>query len=99
MNPYRTPVSMIRVTLIKTSNYLKRVTAICLSIDHIKDLLLHSFTCSIPCSPIVASTHSILSDEEILGIVDVLVGTGLYAIDDLVTLSVLLRILKRRGLE
>jgi hypothetical protein len=44
---------------------------------------LHSFSSRISQTPVVSSTNTLLSNEEVLGVVDVLVRAGLDAIEDL----------------
>lgn len=63
--------------------YLQRITPICLSIDHVKDLLLHMVTCRVPSGPVVPRANALLPDEEVFGVVDVSIRSGLDAIDDL----------------
>jgi hypothetical protein len=71
----------------QNESYFKRITPVCLSVDHVKDLLLHSFTRSISSTPIVPCAHAIFTNEEVFRVVDVLVRSTLYAVDDLESAS------------
>jgi len=48
---------------------------------------LHDFSRRIACSPVVPSTDALLSNEEVLRIVDILIGACLDPIDDLVQMT------------
>jgi hypothetical protein len=64
-------------------SYFERITSISFSVYHVEDLLLYSFTRRVSSTPIIACAHAIFSNEEVLRTVDVLVGSTLYAVDDL----------------
>ncbi len=68
--------------------YLETIAAIRFPINHIEHFLLYRLPSRIPRSPIIASTNTLLADEKVLRIVDVLVGSRLYAIDDLSPCSI-----------
>lgn len=70
--------------MIAPVSYLQRVTAICFTINHIKDLFLHDLACRIACSPVVSRANTLLPDKEVLWIVDVSVRTSLDGIEDLI---------------
>lgn len=44
---------------------------------------MHLLSCLVPISPIVCSSYTVLADEEVLGVVDILIRASLDAIDDL----------------
>ena len=64
-------------------SHFERLTSISFSVYHVEDLLLYSFTRRVSSTPIIACAHAIFSNEEVLRTVDVLVGSTLYAVDDL----------------
>jgi hypothetical protein len=68
-------------------DYLQGIASICLSVDHIEHLLLHDLSGRVARSPVVSSTNSLLANEEVLGVVDVLIRARLDRIDDLRKLS------------
>ena len=61
----------------------ERVRAIGFSFDHVDYFLLELFALGVPVGPVVASTASLLGDEDVLRVVQVCVGPVLDAIDDL----------------
>src|SRR5271170_6445186 len=61
---------------------LEGVTAIRLSINHIKHLLLHPLARSIASRPIVTRAHSMFAYEEVFRVVDVLVRSTLDTVDN-----------------
>jgi hypothetical protein len=63
--------------------YLQRFTSVCFSINHVKDLLLYALSGRISSTPVVSRSNALLSDKEVLGVVDVLIGAGLNAVQDL----------------
>src|SRR5437868_1097786 len=65
------------------TGYLQRIAAVSLSIDHIEDLLLHYFSSSIARSPIIPCPNTLLSNEEVFGVVNILVCACLDSVDDL----------------
>jgi len=64
-------------------SYFERITSISFSVYHVENLLLYSFTRRVSSTPIIACAHAIFTDEEVLRVIDVLVGPTLYAVDDL----------------
>ena len=64
-----------------SSTHLKTITPIRLPINHIQHLLLHLASHRIPLRPIVARTAALLVQEDILGIVYVLVRPRQNAAD------------------
>jgi hypothetical protein len=73
-------------------SYLQRVTSVRFSVDHIEDLFLDNLTGRITSTPIVSGTNALLSDKEILRVVNVFVGTGLNAVENLIeTLQLIFR--------
>lgn len=62
--------------------YLKTITTIRLSIDHIQDIVLLRFAHRVAFRPIVASS-ALVQLIEVLGVVDILVAASLYPIQDL----------------
>lgn len=70
--------------MIAPVSYLQRVTAIRFSINHVKDLFLHDLACGIARPPVVSCANTLLSDKEVLRIVDVSVRTSLDGIEDLI---------------
>jgi hypothetical protein len=67
----------------KRWSYFERITSISFSVYHVENLLLYSFTRRVSSTPIIACAHAIFTNEEVLRVVDVLVGSTLYAVDDL----------------
>lgn len=82
MNPCIVSAAADRIPC-PTESYLERITPVCFTIDHVEDFLLHHFTGGITRTPIVPRTNALLSDEEVFGVVDVLVRTGLNGVKDL----------------
>lgn len=64
-------------------SYLKRVTSIRFSVNHLHDIFMYQFSRLISISPVIGSSHAILSNEEVLWIVDILVWTSLNTIENL----------------
>jgi hypothetical protein len=64
-------------------SYFERITSISFSVYHVENLLLYSLTRRVSSTPIIACAHAIFANEEVLRVVDVLVGSTLYAVDDL----------------
>lgn len=62
---------------------LQGITAIRLSINHLHDILIHCFATLVAIAPVVRRAHAILADVEVLGVVDILVWTGLDCVEDL----------------
>lgn len=62
--------------------YLKAVTTVRLSIDHIQNIVLLGFAHRVAFRPIVASS-ALVQLIEVLGVVYILVAAGLYPIQDL----------------
>lgn len=61
--------------------YLEAVTAVCLTVDHIHELILRPAAHLIPLRPVVTSTCALLVHVDIFRVVDVLVRSALDAID------------------
>ena len=81
MNPYRHYSAVGRSTGVLT--YLERIAAVCFSVNHFHDILMHRFPRLVSVTPVVRSTNAIFANEEVFRIVDVLVWSGLNAVDDL----------------
>lgn len=43
---------------------------------------MDGLACLVPITPVVSGSYAALANVEVLWVVDILVGTGLYAIDD-----------------
>lgn len=69
------------------SAYLEGVAPVGLSVNHLHNVLAYGLAALVSVTPVVRSTHAILADVEVLGVVDVLVGAGLDAVEDLSELS------------
>jgi hypothetical protein len=69
------------------STDLQRVTSICLAIYHLHDILAYRLSRLVSITPVVCSANAILANVKVLGVVNVLVRTGLNAVDDLFSLS------------
>lgn len=67
--------------------HLERVTSVCFAVDHLHDILVHLFAGLVTISPVVPCTDPLFADVEVFGVVNVLVGTGLDAVDDLCGLA------------
>ena len=65
------------------SAHLERVTTVGLSVYHLHDLLVDRLSCLVPISPVVTSSHAVLADIEVLGVVYVFVWACLNPVDDL----------------
>lgn len=61
---------------------LERVATVCLAVNHLHDLLVHQLARLVAIAPVVASADTILADVKVLGVVNVLVGPRLDAVDD-----------------
>jgi hypothetical protein len=62
--------------------YLERVATIRFSINHLHDLLVYRLASLVSISPVIAGPYAALSNEEVLRVVDILVGPRLYTVDD-----------------
>jgi hypothetical protein len=93
MNPYQSQYHSHHIQFPKLRQlYLQRVTSVRFSVDHIEDLLLDNLTSRITSTPVVSGTNALLSDKEILWVVNVFVGTGLNAMENLIeTLQLIAR--------
>ncbi len=68
--------------------HFQRVATISLPVDHVKYFLLYRVPCSVSGGPAIGSTTALGPNEEVLGIVNVLVGAILNALNNLdITLS------------
>ncbi len=66
------------------TTYFQRVTAICFSVDHLHDFLVDRLSGLISIAPVVSGADAILANVEVFGIIYVLVGARLDAVDDLI---------------
>ncbi len=82
---------MIRYELIPGAyaTHLQGITPIGLAINHLHDLFMHALARRVAGAPVVARADAIFADVEILRVVDVFVGAGLNAVDDLRALILL----------
>lgn len=63
--------------------YLEGVAPVGLSVNHLHYVLAYGLAALVSVTPVVGGTHAILADVEVLGVVYVLVGAGLDAVEDL----------------
>jgi hypothetical protein len=82
MKPYR--ISHISPFYSCTA-YLKGVTAVCFAINHLHDFLVNCLSCLISITPVICCTYSVLSNEKVFRVVNILIRAGLDAIEDLLT--------------
>ena len=64
----------------RQKEYLERVATVNFAIDHVKDLFLYAVASGVSSSPVICGAAAIFADEEVLGVVDVLVRAALDAL-------------------
>lgn len=79
----------------ETFAYLEGITAISFTIYHFHDVFMYRLASLITVTPIVCCTDTIFAHVEVLWVVDILVWSCLYSIDDLETVSVSIAALLR----
>ena len=62
---------------------LQGVRAVCLAIYHLHDVFVHGLASLVTVTPVIGCANAVFADEEVFGVVDVFVGAGLNAVDDL----------------
>lgn len=60
---------------------LETVATICLTVNHLHNLFMHSLTRLIAVTPVVAGSDAVLADVKVLGIVNILVRPCLDTVD------------------
>lgn len=66
----------------KALTNLERVTTVRLSINHLHDVLADLFARLVAITPVVGGAGTVLADVKVLGVVYILVRTGLDAVND-----------------
>lgn len=62
---------------------LEGVGSVGFAVNHLHDVFVHRLAGLVAVAPIVSGADAVLSNEEVFGVVDVFVGAGLNAVDDL----------------